>query len=99
MHNWNDIKDEGLTGEQKQRVEQQVNVEMAKMTLQELRKDLGLTQEELSELVNLSQPELSRIERSKNPMLSTLRRYVEAIGGKLEVQVVLDNRRVTISEI
>ncbi len=99
MKTWKDLKEEVLTDEQIEKVDRRVEVELARMTLQEIRKELGLTQEELAEVMNLSQPELSRVERGKNPLLATLRRYVEALGGELEVQVVFGEKRITLHEV
>lgn len=99
MKKWQQLKEETMTSDQIERVDRRVDEELARMTLQELRKDLGLTQEQLAKIMDLSQPELSRVERGNNPLLATLRRYVEALGGKLEVQVVLGEKRVTLNEI
>ena len=98
-HRWEEIKDRDFTEEEIEDLEQEIDDELVRMTLQELRKDLGLTQEQLATVMDLSQPELSRVERGKNPLLATLRRYVEALGGELEVQVVLGDKRVTLREI
>lgn len=49
----------------------------------------GLTQEQLAELAGTKQPSIARLESGKmEPRLSFLRRVVEAMGGRLEVQIV-----------
>lgn len=40
----------------------------------------------------LSQPFVSKIEKQTDMYLSTLRKYIEAIGGKLELVVKLPKR-------
>jgi transcriptional regulator with XRE-family HTH domain len=49
----------------------------------------GLTQEQLAEMVGTKQPSIARLESGKmEPRLSFLRRVVEALGGRLQVQIV-----------
>lgn len=93
---WKQLREETRTPAQIQRVDQRVEEELAKMALQDVRKHLGLTQEQLAEIMDVSQPELSRLEHSKNPLLATVRRYIEALGGELEVTVILKNKRVRL---
>jgi len=54
-------------------------------TLKDLRQAVQRTQEELAERLGVGQDTVSRIERRSDLLLSTLRRYVEAMGGKLEL--------------
>ena len=96
MKKWSEVKEETLTEEQRERVDERVREELVKITLAELRNEFGFTQSELAEIMDVSQPELSRLERSRNPMLATLRRYVEALGGELEVSVVFEGKRKKI---
>lgn len=53
--------------------------------LRDLRKALSLTQAQLAETLGVGQDEVSRIERRADMLVSTLRRFVEAMGGKLEL--------------
>jgi transcriptional regulator with XRE-family HTH domain len=49
----------------------------------------GLTQEELAQLAGTKQPSIARLESGKmEPRLSFLRRVVEAMGGRLQVEIV-----------
>jgi hypothetical protein len=70
--------------------------EVVEMDLRELRQSLGKTQVEMAEATGLTQPELSRMEHRLDYRLSTLRRYVEALGGHLEVTAVVGDKRVNI---
>ena len=55
------------------------------MPLVELRRQLNLTQEALATALGTSQASVSKLERRSDIYLSSLRRYVEALGGELEI--------------
>lgn len=59
-------------------------------SLLEFRKELGLTQEVIAERMLITQESVSRLERRKDMHISTLKRYVEALGGQLEIHVRFD---------
>lgn len=71
---------------------------LAANQLARLRESLGLTQEALAERLDISQARVSDVERAENVELSTLQRYVEALGGHLEVLAVVNGERVLVSE-
>ncbi|MBF6619595.1 MAG: XRE family transcriptional regulator [Patulibacter sp.] len=56
-------------------------------TLAELRKARNLTQVTLAEALDTTQGKVSRVERQSDLYLSTLSRFVEAMGGELELSV------------
>lgn len=66
------------------------------LALAQVRESTGLTQQDLAAVLAVTQANVSRIERSGDLYLSTLRRYVEAMGGDLEVVAVFPDRRVPI---
>jgi len=66
------------------------------MTLRALREASGKTQDEMAELTAMSQSQLSRFERRDDYLLSTLRRYVEALGGEIEIVAVLKGKRIKL---
>ncbi len=66
-------------------------------TLLEFRRQLGLTQGDIAERMHVTQESVSRLERREDMHISTLKRYVEALGGKLEIHVSFspnDSKRV-----
>lgn len=55
--------------------------------LAELRRELDLTQAVLADRLEVSQENVSQIERAHTDVrLSTLERYIEALGGRLELR-------------
>ena len=67
------------------------------VSLRELRRLAGVTQVELAKKIGITQAELSRFERRPNVQLENLQRYVEALGGELEIVAVLGNKRVKVA--
>lgn len=67
--------------------------------LRELREAANMTQVELAALLNVSQNRISRIEKGdiERSQVDTLRRYVEALGGRLKVEVELGDSTVQIA--
>lgn len=63
------------------------------MRLDELRRVLGLTQAAMARKLKVNQPRVSKIENKPDATLEAMRNYVEALGGRLEVVAVFDNRR------
>ncbi|WP_435299431.1 helix-turn-helix domain-containing protein [Timonella sp. A28] len=59
--------------------------------LQELRKELGLTQTDLAEEIGVSQVRISALERGRveDVVVKTLQQYAHALGGKLRVEIEL----------
>jgi len=65
--------------------------------LRDLRRELDLTQVEIADRLNVSQENISQIERGESDIrVSTLTRYVEALGGQLEVRAVFPDECVTL---
>jgi DNA-binding transcriptional regulator YiaG len=92
---WSEIK-EKMTPERRARLDAEVRREVLAMELRELRREAGKTQTEVAEIAEMTQAELSKFERRDDHLLSTLRRYVTALGGKLEVVAVFDNKRIAL---
>ncbi len=66
--------------------------------LGELRRKLDLTQAVVAERLDVTQENVSHIERGEADVrLSTLSRYVEALGGRLEVRATFPDETVTLN--
>ena len=61
------------------------------MTLREVRKARELSQETLADMLGWRQGDLSKFERRADAYLSTIRRYVEAMGGTLDLVASFPN--------
>jgi DNA-binding XRE family transcriptional regulator len=61
-------------------------------TLKDLRQAVAQTQQDLASTLGVGQDTISRIEKRSDMLLSTLRRYVEAMGGKLELVAQFPDR-------
>ncbi len=62
------------------------------MALQEIRKARELTQQDVAKKLKISQDGVSRLEQRTDVMLSTLRKYVEAMGGSLNLVAQFPDR-------
>ena len=67
-----------------------------RLTLRTLRVALGKTQADVSRTAEMDQGDISRLEARDDMRLSTLKRYVSAIGGQVEIAVVVGGRRYLI---
>jgi transcriptional regulator with XRE-family HTH domain len=66
--------------------------------LSELRRKLDLTQAIVADRLDVTQENVSQIERGEADVrLSTLSRYVEALGGHLEVRAAFPGETVALS--
>jgi transcriptional regulator with XRE-family HTH domain len=68
------------------------------MALDELRAARELTQTHLAELFGVSQGSISRLERRTDMYVSTLAKFIEAMGGQLEIRAVFPDGSVRINQ-
>lgn len=67
------------------------------LALAEAREQRNATQKDIAEILGMTQANVSRIEREDDVYVSTLRKYVEALGGRLELIAVFPDQTVTLS--
>jgi DNA-binding transcriptional regulator YiaG len=96
--NWRTLQSSKLSPEAQERARARAKLDLQQLTLKALRRDLELTQVEVSRAASMTQSELSRLENRTDHLTSTLRRYVEALGGQLEIAAVFGGRRVKITD-
>jgi hypothetical protein len=94
--NWKSLQNAKLSPEAQARARARAKLELQQLTLKALRQNLELTQVEVSRAASMTQSELSRLESRTDHLTSTLRRYVEALGGELEIAAVFGERRVRL---
>ena len=69
------------------------------MPLHQLRQALKLSQEEVAEELGITQAAVSRLEHRPDLFVSTLRRFIEAMGGELEIRVRFPTGTVTLEDL
>lgn len=72
------------------RIQQLAEQLLLENQLYRLREELEISQKELAHTLGIKQPSLSAIEnRGHDLKISTMKKYVEAMGGKLRIDVEL----------
>ncbi len=84
----NQVMKEKFSSEERAVIREKAQEKVAAIRLQQVRKSHHITQKELAASMGLSQSALSELERRPNITLGTMQRYVEALGGHLEVNAV-----------
>jgi predicted transcriptional regulator len=94
---WAEIRKKSkLSDAERAAVDRRVERELLDMSLREVRELAGKNQVEVAAALEKAQSEISKIENREDWLLSTLRRYVEALGGELEVVAVLGDKRLRL---
>lgn len=97
---WDDIKQKKPTTAESRRLLAEARAEVAReLALADLRRQRGMRQEDVADRLGVNQSNVSRLEQSGDPFLSTLERYVDALGGRLEVRAVFDDAEVVLNDV
>lgn len=94
---WKDIRRD-LGPERESRVAGRVAAFRHEMALADLRRARDFTQQALAEMLGESQPSVSQVERQTDMYVSTLRKYVEAMGGELDIRARFPDGEVRITQ-
>jgi len=94
--NWKELQKKYFTPQEIAEDEEYARREIMEMNLREVRQLVGKTQEELAAAASLEQSALSRAERRDDHLLSTLRKYIEGLGGEIEVIARFGNKTVKL---
>ncbi len=89
----------GFTPERRGRVAAKAAALREEMTLEELRKARDFSQEQMAETLEVGQPAVAKLEKRTDMHVSNLRRYVEALGGTLEITARFADTTVVISNL
>lgn len=82
--------------ERQKRVKKMAEESMLEVELQRLRETLELSQQQLADIMGVTQPAVVAIEqRGVDIKLVTLKRYIEAMGGKLSLTVEMKGGTIT----
>jgi len=76
---------EKLSPESQARVKTRIETALREMPLAELRQARQLTQEKIAQNLKIKQASVSKMETQTDMYISTMRKYVEAMGGELEI--------------
>lgn len=87
----------GFSPARKQRMAKKVRALRSEMALHELRRARERSQEELARQLNVGQPAVAKLERRADMYVSNLRRYIEALGGSLEIKARFPEGSVSIT--
>jgi predicted XRE-type DNA-binding protein len=68
----------------------------AEMDLAQLRAARQLSQAALGEILHVEQPAVAKLEKRTDMYVSTLRRFIEAMGGELEITARFADHNVRI---
>jgi DNA-binding XRE family transcriptional regulator len=71
---------------------------LREMPLEQLRTARELTQQELAQVLNVNQAAISKLERRADMYVSSLGRFIEAMGGTLEIRAVFPDGAVRITQ-
>lgn len=77
----------GLSAESRRKAAALTGTMEQALSLAELRRARAMTQEQLAEDLDVGQASIARLKRRTDMYLSTLRRFVEAMGGELDIVV------------
>jgi transcriptional regulator with XRE-family HTH domain len=87
-----------MSPESQRRTELRTKELLVEMRLDELRRARELSQERLAELLDIKQASVSKLEHRTDMYISTLRKFIEALGGNLEITVRFEDGVVKINQ-
>jgi ribosome-binding protein aMBF1 (putative translation factor) len=87
-----------MTKEHRRRSKARADAMLAEMPLQELRRARELSQEALAKELGQRQSGISKIEQRTDMYVSTLRKYIEAMGGHLDIVARFPDGEVRINQ-
>jgi predicted transcriptional regulator len=96
-HRWSDLKAERFSKREIESIRKEALQDLLEEDLRALREAAGITQEEIAVRINLAQSQISRLERQGSDLrISFLKRYVEALGGELQIVAKLRGKIVRL---
>jgi DNA-binding transcriptional regulator YiaG len=97
VRNFNELRAK-MSPEMRARTEERVRATIANMGLEQLRAARELTQQSIAEILGVNQAAVSKMERRADMYISTLAKFIEAMGGALEIRAVFPNGTVRITQ-
>lgn len=87
-----------IPAESQARAKTKAQAMLAEMPLYEIRQARKFSQVQLADALNLRQPAVSKLERRTDMYISTMRRFVEAMGGQLEIRAKFPDGVIEIAQ-
>lgn len=98
VHHWKNLQHK-MGATRRKQLRREVEQEILDMDLRGLRELVGKTQQDMAILVEQTQGQVSETERRSDHRLSTLRKYVEALGGEIEVVANFGDKRIRLHSV
>jgi hypothetical protein len=95
--NFNELRAK-MSPERRARSEAMAREALANMSLDQLRAARELTQEHLASLLRIKQASVSKMERRADMYIGTLAKFIEAMGGQLEIRANFPDGSVRITQ-
>lgn len=89
---------QAMTPEARALAHEKAKAMKADLPLAELRQARHFSQEQLAAELHVKQPAVAKIEKKADMYISTLRRFVEAMGGQLEIRAHFPEGDVRINQ-
>jgi transcriptional regulator with XRE-family HTH domain len=90
---------ENMSQKRRDKIDAMLKEMPAEMPMHALRDALPFTQQQLAEELGVKQAAISKMERRPDHLVSTLRRFIEAIGGELELKAHFPTGSVSIIDL
>lgn len=74
-----------LSSKRKTRIQGHIKDALEEMPLAELRQARKFTQQQIAQSLKIKQASVSKMESQTDMYISTIRKYIEAMGGELEI--------------
>ena len=87
-----------MSPEAQARSRQKTMTMLDELPLAELRQARRLSQQQLADNLAVKQPAVARLEKKTDMYISSLRRFIEAMGGQLEIKAHFPDGDVTINQ-
>lgn len=85
-----------LSPESQKRVEERIKAVMVEMPLAELRQARKITQQQIADTLKIKQASVSKMESQTDMYISTMRKYIQAMGGELEIMAKFPEGNVKV---
>jgi predicted XRE-type DNA-binding protein len=95
--NFNELVDKMSPASQKA-IAEKARAMMAEMPLAELRQARKFSQVQIAEILKIQQPAVAKMEQRTDMYISSMRRFVEAMGGQLEIRAHFADGDVVINQ-